>query len=85
MSDICSGSFYDTVRREWFNIYLVTGDVSKSEYEGKTKNLGKISRIVFASSRDEAIEKFEKYWSDKDSEYAYWYRVSGCEAHEAIH
>lgn len=59
------------------NIFLVRANVSRRRYmEDKDKTFDDI-RLVKAASEDVAVEKYYKYWEDKNSAYdvSYYVRI----------
>lgn len=55
--------------------YIVKGAVFARRYMSYTTTLDDI-RIVMANNKDEAIQKYEKYWEDKSEDYGTSYDVA---------
>ena len=56
--------------------YLVKGTVYQTGYMSDTEEFQDI-RIVMAENENEALTKYEDFWSCKTEEYSVYYRVSG--------
>jgi len=56
--------------------FLVKGIVYATEYMEKENKFEDI-RLVKADSKEEALEKYDNYWSSKTSEYSVYYFVHG--------
>ena len=54
--------------------FIVIGDVHKTPYMGDT-TVFEDFRIVMADNKDEAMEKYEKYWEEKSEDYSITYTV----------
>jgi hypothetical protein len=64
-------------------VYLVKGDVNITHYMGQDKTV-EVTNLVYANSKEEADEKFRKYWESKTSDYDVYYRVYSVEVCETI-
>ena len=56
--------------------FLVKGTVEITQYMCDTETYDDI-RIVMATNEDEALQKFENFWSCKTDEYSVYYHASG--------
>jgi hypothetical protein len=52
--------------------YLVNGTVSKTPYMGKEERF-QDTKLVKATSAEEAKQKFEDYWEGQTNEYSVYY------------
>ena len=59
-------------------IYLVEGNVYREHYMEETERFWD-SRIVMATSSQEAKEKYESWWKKETVEYStYYYAIADC-------
>lgn len=65
-------------------LFLVTGDIEVSHYEGRTEKPVRKMRLVEADGREAAERKFANHFSRKTSEYAVYYSVHNIDCHETI-
>ncbi len=56
-------------------LFLVEGTLSIQHYMSDKPVLKKIKNLVYALNEDEAEKKFEKYYTNKNSEYETYYDV----------
>jgi hypothetical protein len=56
--------------------YLVKGTVYRTDYMSEEKEFQDI-RIVMAENENEALTKYEDFWSCQTEEYSVYYHVSG--------
>ena len=57
-------------------LYLATATVLYTPYMGNAESSDQM-RLVWANSKEEACEKFVKYFEDRNVEYSMSYRVMG--------
>lgn len=60
-------------------LFLVEGTLSIEYYMADKPVIKKVKHLVYASNEDEAQKKFEKYYTNKNSEYEMYYNVSDIE------
>jgi hypothetical protein len=63
--------------------FLVKATIHITEYMGKETKEQDI-RLVKADIKNEALGKYEAYWSNKTDEYSVYYRVANVEVVETI-
>lgn len=65
-------------------LFLVKGNVHFSEYMNERDKTLKEIRLVNADNKEQAEEKFKKFFNDKTEEYSVYYSCYDAEATEVI-